>query len=111
MTAARTVRIEKMEELQRTVSELRDEVQTLRLVSSPMQFRAFMDLLVGRFGVDSEGNPSVYLAAEALARRTGLDEEKIRLLLRFVDSPPGLGLIADSRLVAPMLRATMPLTR
>jgi hypothetical protein len=108
LRAAATADNEKIEELLRTVSLLSDEVRTLRLVSSPLQFRAFMDLLVGRFGVDSEGNPSVFLAAEALARRTGLEEQTIGRLLRFVQSRPDLGVIANRRVVAPMLRATMP---
>jgi hypothetical protein len=49
LTAARTACSERSDGLERMVSDLREEVRTLRLVSSPLQFRAFMDLLVGRF--------------------------------------------------------------
>jgi hypothetical protein len=48
LTAARTACSERSDGLERMVSDLREEVRTLRLVSSPLQFRAFMDLLVGR---------------------------------------------------------------
>jgi hypothetical protein len=76
------------------------------MVANMLQFRAITDHL-GRFGVDSEGKSSVWVASEALACQTGRDEKTVQNLLRYVEVITVLVLTANRHLVSPLTTATM----